>query len=364
MLKDLNITKSTIFYILAPSNKFTGGPTLLHQLGFSLKKNFNYTVRMFYYGVSIDNPIHQNYKKYNLPVAIKIEDNPNNILISGEISQHLNLCINLKNIQKIMWWLSVDFFYISQKKLLIKKNLARRFLNYLNKRIIKKISEKLYLKIERLFEIKDLSKMLDSFNFKCHLCQSYYAYEHLKKNKIKNVYMLSDYLDDSFFSNKKYLGLKRKNIILYNPKKGVEITKLIINKLSNYEFKKIENFTPEEIIHLMKTSKIYIDFGEHPGKDRIPREAAYLGACIITGKKGSASNNIDISIPSIYKFDDYRINFHRLESLIDSIFKNFSYHTKNFSGYRNKIRNEKNTFNKELKFIFDNSIDHKQSNIG
>ncbi len=38
----------------------------------------------------------------------------------------------------------------------------------------------------------------------------------------------------------------------------------------------------------MRKAKLYIDFGYHPGKERMPREACLLDCCLIIGKDGSA----------------------------------------------------------------------------
>lgn len=54
----------------------------------------------------------------------------------------------------------------------------------------------------------------------------------------------------------------------------------------------------------MSKSKVYIDFGNHPGKDRIPREAAISGCIVITGKRGAAAFAEDVCIPETYKFDE------------------------------------------------------------
>ena len=62
----------------------------------------------------------------------------------------------------------------------------------------------------------------------------------------------------------------------------------------------IENMTPREVGELLASAKVYVDFGEHPGRDRIPREAALAGCVVITGTRGSAGNGIDIPIPSEY----------------------------------------------------------------
>jgi hypothetical protein len=70
---------------------------------------------MFYYGKRSSDPVHPGYKKYNLKSVDYIEDKQQNIVISGEISQHLNICLRLFKIQKILWWLSIDFFYCLKK---------------------------------------------------------------------------------------------------------------------------------------------------------------------------------------------------------------------------------------------------------
>ena len=72
----------------------------------------------------------------------------------------------------------------------------------------------------------------------------------------------------------------------------------------NLHWKAIENMSTEEVAELLNRSKVYIDFGNHPGKDRFPREAAISGCCIITGQRGAAANDIDVMIPRSYKFPD------------------------------------------------------------
>ena len=79
----------------------------------------------------------------------------------------------------------------------------------------------------------------------------------------------------------------KRNNILYNPAKGLSDLMLFKQKLqqitTDYTFIPIQNMSHTQIRNIMLQSKIYIDFGNHPGKDRIPREAAMCGCCIITG---------------------------------------------------------------------------------
>ena len=99
------------------------------------------------------------------------------------------------------------------------------------------------------------------------------------------------------------LSKPRKRQILYNPKKGLEVTKRIMAELPDEKFIPIVNMTVSEIKSLMEESMLYIDFGNHPGKDRIPREAAMCRCCVITNREGSAAYYEDVSIPNEYRVD-------------------------------------------------------------
>jgi hypothetical protein len=109
-----------------------------------------------------------------------------------------------------------------------------------------------------------------------------------------------------------------------------------------------------EVSDLLNKAKIYIDFGNHPGKDRLPREAAISGCCVITNKNGSAKNKFDIPISSIYKLDDTsRSFFKEFESLALEILGDFVFHSSNFDEYRLKIFNEQKVFKNQVINLFE-----------
>ena len=121
------------------------------------------------------------------------------------------------------------------------------------------------------------------------------------------------------------------------------ITQTSVYNLSDY-------LNSEFIENLMRSSKLYIDFGNHPGKDRMPREAAICGCCIITGKRGAAANDVDIKIPSQYKISDSDISL--IADRIKYVLKNYEDLTSDFDSYRDKIRHEEAVFDAEIKRIF------------
>ena len=109
--------------------------------------------------------------------------------------------------------------------------------------------------------------------------------------------------------------------------------------------------TPDGMRQVMRQAKVYIDFGEHPGKDRIPREAAMCGCCVITNRNGSAANNVDVQIPDKYKFDNEADEKQVIECIND-IFENYSEVKKEYIPYINKISGEFIEFEKDIVRFF------------
>jgi hypothetical protein len=162
---------------------------------------------------------------------------------------------------------------------------------------------------------------------------------------------LSDYLNPDFLKIKTDLS-KKENIVAYNPKKGFSFTKKIISNAKDIKFVPLINMTRQQVIETLQRAKLYIDFGNHPGKDRIPREAAILGCCVITGKRGSAAFFEDVPIPDEYKFEDKEENIPKIIDKIYDCFENFEERYESFNYYRQVIQSEPQKFIDDLKEIF------------
>ena len=77
-----------------------------------------------------------------------------------------------------------------------------------------------------------------------------------------------------------------------------------------------------------------------------------LGNCIITNKRGSASNIEDINIPNDFKFNENFFNIKKITKKINYVFNNYEAESKKFDPYINKITLEKKVFENEVKKIF------------
>ena len=326
------INNNTKIFVACPAKFKSGGPELLHQLVCELTK-LGFDAYMFYqYANFFDNsyPVHPEFKKYNNKWVTNIKkfDNEDNILIVPETTPQI---INkYKNIQKCIWWLSVD--------------------NYLN--CVNHVGQsEIHSLISRLFfDVNEIDFKIDKNKKIKHLCQSEYAIDFVQKLGITNYDYLADYISDDYFGKKP--KIKKENIVLYNPKKGIEFTKMLIMKNRDIKFIPIENMTTKQVRELLYKAKVYIDFGNHPGMDRFPREAAICNCCVITGKRGSANFYEDLPISDEFKFDDKIKNIDGISKKIKYIFNNYEKENEKFKDYRKFITEQKSNFVNDIKKIF------------
>lgn len=317
----------TEFIMVIPRGA-TGGTELGHQLIHVINSNTNYKGYVLYYPFNDDYQITEEFKKYNCQIINRkrISNFKNPVIILPEVLTYLQR--KFKDYRTALWWMSVDNYFGS---ISWKYAIGNKFLpfSFVNKESLKKC-------------------------FDAHFYQSEYARMFLDSMGCMRKYPLSDflnneYLESSFSSNKK------KDIVLYNPAKGAEISRAIIEKAPDIEFRALKGLTREEVKILMSESKVYIDFGNHPGKDRIPREAAIMGACVLVGLKGSAANSLDVPIPDEYKFkfSNGSIDVDSLIKKIRSIFKNYENCSREFESYRSSIQNEPKNFLLDVNRIVD-----------
>jgi hypothetical protein len=188
-------------------------------------------------------------------------------------------------------------------------------------------------------------------NIQHHLVQSRYAGDFLKRKNVCYGY-LSDYLNEGFLKKRSGEPARKKDQVVYNPRKGFEFTKKIIAAAQDITWIPIISLQPAEVISLLEESKVYIDFGHHPGKDRIPREAAIMKCCVITGRRGAAGNPHDIPIRDSYKIADRTANIPAIVGMIRSCLSDYDSHVADFKPYRDWIYREENKFIEDIQRVF------------
>jgi disulfide oxidoreductase YuzD len=94
-----------------------------------------------------------------------------------------------------------------------------------------------------------------------------------------------------------------------------------------------------------RLAKIYIDFGHHPGKDRIPREMAACGCIVITGNEGTSASDVDVPVgPRKFKQHDGQYDYVDIKNQIRNDLDNYlsGLLDEHQTRYRMNIRGEKN----------------------
>ena len=291
--------KKTKVYINIPAQAIAGGVESLFQLADAINNNGGESIVLW--DIPYSDPIPTKYKHYNIQHSTEVEDTPDNWVIYPEVwTEKLGTYSNMK---RAIWWLSVD-------------NNHGKFQDFSNSSIT-------------------------------HFYQSFYALNFLQKNGVEKYLPLFDYIHAKY-TDSTYDISQKQNIVCYNPVKGLGITNQIKSLNPDINFTPIVGMEESQIIDLLKISKVYIDFGHHPGRDRIPRESAILGNCVITNSLGAAGFYNDIPVGKQYKTD----NVEEIGTSIRNCFENFESVIDEFSIYRSSIKNQKEQLHNLVKQYF------------
>ncbi|MGX6970520.1 hypothetical protein [Vagococcus bubulae] len=332
-------------YIVSVNSIVTGGPESLHQLASEIMKKGYET--FIYYIDTKTLSVPEKFKKYGVKVCTEIEDSSDNIIITPEV--HTEIFNKFKNINKVIWWLSLDY-YLDQK-------VSRRTKNFSESRKIPTIPSYIILFICRKYKLR-------YFKFKekniYHLFNCKYVENYLNENEVSNrgKQFLCGPISKKFYE--KWINLdKKQDIIIYNPKKDNTFIHHIINEMKkinqNVKFIPLKNLTEDECMDLMDISKIYIDFGNFPGPERLPREAVLRYCTIITGLEGSAGNEYDVPINKNFKIEKKLENVLEICLLINDIINNYEDYIEEFSFYRDHVINQIERFPFDVDYFLEKS---------
>lgn len=329
--KMLKISENSVIYVVCPSFFKTGGTELAHQLVREICQQGANAKITYYNNDNKVNEINPAFFCYvqdfvNLEEVVDTEEN---VIIIPEIRP--DLVNKYKKIQQCLWWMSVDNYF--------KRNGITGFYHSLGlKRTIQHLV-KGNIKIGGYPVNKEI----------IHLYQSEFAHQFLLGKKVKHCYPLSDYINEIYFTS--VSGIEREDNVLYNPQKGMEFTEKLISAGSDLNWVPIQNMTTEEVRNLLRKSKVYIDFGSHPGKDRFPREAAISGCCVITGRRGAAAFYEDVPIMDEFKFHDEERNIPEILNKIRKCLECYTEENTKFMQYREMILGEHEQFRNDVKKI-------------
>ncbi len=314
--------------VVCPSNMTTGGPEALHQL-VSHMRDMGLPAYIVYTPYHKPAQLPAAYQKYNVEVSA-YEDTENNFIIFPEI--YPMLALKVKHAKAAMWWLSLD--------------------NFLERKNISKIRDA-YHYFRAVVRGRKPLLGVSAVRHITHFAATHYVADYLAAHDIASI-PLSDSMNEQFLS--KYSNMDKsikQNIILFNPTKGKQITQKIREQFSQYQFIPLRGYKEEELSKLFFSAKLYIDFGHFPGAERLPREAAIHGCCVLSGKLGCAANSFDFPIKPQYKLDTLDKDFmQQFAAMTQSIFNDFDYHFQEFEPFRQYLLKTPMVFKQQIADYF------------
>jgi hypothetical protein len=332
-LSRLSATSSKIF-VICPGGLVTGGAELLHQLVHQLRQDGRSSY-ISYLPADTAFALPAAYRHYDAPQA-GVDDTAGNLVVFPEIcTRHSG---KVRHADCAIWWLSVDnYFRFPQNH-----RFGNPFTHIAGNRFYDPLRHAVAMLRNRSFR---------SMRTLRHFAQSRYAQDFLRQRGIEAA-MLTDYLGAEHTAQRGGHDDKQ-DIIVFNPKKGADITAGLIRALPAYRFVPIQNLSAQGVADLLRSAKVYIDFGHHPGKDRPPREAAMAGCCVIVGGAGASAAGLDYLVPPGCRLDPAAPDFvDAFRGLVDRIYADYPAMARGFEPWRAAIRRERADFEAQVAAIF------------
>lgn len=186
-----------------------------------------------------------------------------------------------------------------------------------------------------------------------HLTQSHYAWSYLFTRLGTCGSMLSDHTDPAPYDA---LELPppgdRGRTVAYNPVKADLVTEVLAGLLPDVTFVPLAGMTRPELAASLAHSAIYLDLGFHPGKDRMPREAALAGATVVVARRGAGAYHADTPLPAEHRLLPTEDMVERAADVVRAILADPDTHLALQKDYREQVRTEKDRFDEQVRRIF------------
>ena len=297
------------FYVAAPIGDRTGGPEALALLVDSMRRKGveAYLIPLRNFAGKTQHP---EYARFDAPIVQRMPNDPDAHLVIGEVSpiesrQQLN---HLPDHRIWMLWLSVNnspipaaryfkanqatcSFYPPDSQQEIPANLwphddqvlnagSWRTLREARRRKGKGLSAFLPTAIESVSINYAENLMKRKINFGT---QSYYGQGFLRSQYGQEAFLLTDYPQPTV-----PISVKRDaNLVAYNGAKGQWKIGDLHRLLPTVDFVPIEKMSFDEVRQTLARASLYVEIGNLPGRDRLPREAANLGTPTVLLGRGS-----------------------------------------------------------------------------
>lgn len=184
-----------------------------------------------------------------------------------------------------------------------------------------------------------------------HVCQSAYARDFVQRQGALQVRMLTDVTDLGDLPAPLPIAERRFDVA-YLPSKSRGAEPLVRRLRQEFSVVALTGMTRDQIRDTLLNTKVFLDFGHHPGKDRVPREAVLCGAIPLVRLEGAARFHEDVPLPDALLCETEL--FFRPEDLVARLHQTFvkaESWQQDLDSYREAIRAEGPVFAEEIKAL-------------
>ncbi len=186
-----------------------------------------------------------------------------------------------------------------------------------------------------------------------NLTQSHYAWSYLFTRLGTSGSMLSDHTDPAPYDAIELTSPgERGRTVAFNPTKSDLITEVLAGLCPDVTFVPLTGLSRPELAATLASTAIYLDLGFHPGKDRLPREAALAGATVVVARRGAGAFHVDTPLPAAHRILPNEDMVERAADLVRAILDDPITHHAQQKDYREQVRGEKVRFDEQVRRIF------------
>ena len=107
--------------------------------------------------------------------------------------------------------------------------------------------------------------------------------------------------------------------VAYNPRKSSELPKRFFEQNPDIPGCPIAGMSKEQLRDILSRTMIYVEFGNNPGNDRLPREAACVGCIVLAKRAGGSVYFEDMPLDDSFKFTEEQVKSGKLAETIRAI---------------------------------------------
>jgi hypothetical protein len=325
-------------FVLYPRGLRTGGPEALHQLVHTLRGLGQEAYLTPLPGTAGTDRVKE-YAHYDAPERM-FDDSDENAVVAPE--PNMAALRVAKNATRVCWWLSIDSspLFFAQRQSIYQHSFSPT----------ERLQHGAWIGLRFVHRLAMHRK---SWRDMLHLAQSHYAWNFLYDHLDVTPSLVTDYTPTAELDElPKRPVTERGRTVAYNPRKGGWVVEELRRRGAPYHFVAIENMSRSEVLRTLCESAVYLDTGHHPGKDRMPREAALAGALTLVGRRGSGANSLDVPIPWEHKFSMTGDVASNAAARLEAVFSDLAEHKARQAGYEPFVRGEKERFGREVAAFF------------